>query len=87
MAFGIVSMKSCIFIEEYMHKGSGRRNLRDCNVHIRSDMTWPEYLLPTTMTLMTSPKLKACGGTVVRSRPIVVLFKLEDAVSWPENGA
>ena len=80
MAFVITSMDICFIIKNNMHKGSGRRNLRVCNVHIKSDRVSPtDHYDPYYIS-----KLKVCGGNVVRSRLLVVLLKLEDAVSARE---
>ena len=69
-----------LYYQNHMRTGSGRRNLRDCNVHIKSDRVSPTYHYDPYYI----SKLKACGGNLVRSRLIVVLLKLEDAVSARE---
>ena len=64
MAFVIAFVIFYIPINKYVHKGSERRNLRDYNVYIKSDIIWPEYLLPTTIAIINSSS----------SRPVVELW-------------
>ena len=57
----IASMNFCFVIKEHVHKGSGRRDLEDCNVHIESDS-----LARVSPTHRYGPyytsNLKVCGG-------------------------